>query len=156
MSHIIFICNANMCRSPMAEGLLRSELSKNGMQNIAVSSMGIHAQDGNGATENAVEICSEHGIDISAHRSRHLIPEELKNSHLILTMEPVQVDYLILFFPQVAERTFMLGAWPDPKSRKATIKDPVGKSIEVYRKSFSVLQHHIDRLMPEFIERYRS
>jgi protein-tyrosine-phosphatase len=140
----------------MAEGILRSELSKNGILTIAASSMGIHAQDGNVATESAVEVCSEHGIDISAHRSRHLIPEELKNSHLILTMEPVQVDYLTLFFPQVADRTFMLGAWPEQKSRKATIKDPVGRSIEVYRKSFSKLQHNIDRLMPEFIERYRS
>ena len=140
----------------MAEGIMRAELDKNGIRHIAVSSMGIHAQDGNGATENAVDVCTEHGIDISKHRSRHLVPEELKNSHLILTMEPVQVDYITIFIPPVADRTYMLGAWPQQKTRKATIKDPVGRPIEVYRKSFDLLRQHIERLIPEMIERYRS
>lgn len=149
MSTVIFICNANMCRSPMAEGILRMELEKRGISQLAVSSMGIHALEGNGATENAVNVCGEAGIDISNHRSRHLVPGELKNSRLILTMEQVQVDYLIIFFPQVADRTYMLGAWPEQKSRRATIKDPVGKSIEVYRKTFLLLQRSVERLLPE-------
>lgn len=132
----------------MAEGILRAELRKRGIVE-KVSSMGIHAFEGNGATENAVEVCRENGIDISSHRSRHLVPDELKNSRLILTMEQVQVDYVSIFFPQVADQTFMLGSWPEQKSRRGTIKDPVGKSIEVYRKTFSLLQRTIDRLLPE-------
>jgi protein-tyrosine-phosphatase len=111
--------------------------------------MGIHALDGNSATENAVTVCSEHDIDISRHQSRQLVPEELKNSRLILTMEPVQVDYLTIFFPQVADRTYMLGSWPVQKSKGATIKDPVGRALPVYRKTFVLLQRTIERLMPE-------
>ena len=118
MSNVIFICNANMCRSPMAEGILREELRKREITEIGVSSMGVHAIDGNSATENAVTVCSEQGIDIREHRSRHLIPGELRNSQLILTMESEQLDYLTIFFPQVADRIFMLGAWPEQKSRK--------------------------------------
>ena len=136
----------------MAEGILRSELRKREIRGTNVSSMGIHALEGNEATGNAVEVCRENGVDIGSHRSRHLVPDELRNSRLILTMEQVQVDYITIFFPQVADRTFMLGAWPEQKSRRGTIKDPVGKSMEVYRKTFTLLQRTIDRLLPEITE----
>ena len=133
----------------MAEGILRTELQKRGLDETPVASMGIRAMDGYSATENAVTVCEEHGIDISRHQSRQLIPEELKNSRLILTMEPVQVEYLVIFFPQVADRTYMLGSWPEQKAKKATVKDPVGRSLPVYRKTFTLLQQKIDRLLPE-------
>jgi protein-tyrosine-phosphatase len=156
MADIIFICNANRCRSPMAEAILKKGLAENGLLHLAVSSMGIHAQEGEPATEFAIAVCREQGIDLERHRSRHLIPDELKMSHLILTMEPVQVDYIDIFFPQVSDRLFMLASWPDRKGKKASIPDPVGKSINAHRKTFQLLREHIDFLLPEVIERYRN
>jgi len=44
MKNVLFICTGNVCRSPMAEELLRSQL--NGDRNIAVSSAGIGAVNG--------------------------------------------------------------------------------------------------------------
>ena len=154
MAGIIFICNANRCRSPMAQAILKKALVERGLSRLAVSSMGIHAHDGEPATEFAVAVCREQGIDIEEHRSRPLIPDELKISDLILTMEPVQVDFIDLFFPQVSDRLFMLASWPDRKGKKATIPDPVGKSINAHRKTFRLLREHIDFLLPELIERY--
>lgn len=154
MAGIIFICNANMCRSAIAEGILKKRLAENNLSNIMVASMGIHAQEGNAATESAIEVCGEHSIDISKHSSRPLVPEELKASRLIFAMEAVQVDFIDIFFPQVADRLFMLGSWPERKRKKADIDDPVGKSIGAYRKIFLQLERHIDSLLPDLQERF--
>jgi protein arginine phosphatase len=147
MAQIIFICNANMCRSPMAEGILRKKCTDR-CKDIAISSMGIHAMDDRMATDFAIRVCAEHGIDITGHISRPLIPEELKTSRLIFTMEPVQVDYIDLFFPQVSDRIYMLSTWPQRKAKKLAIADPVGKSVETYRKVFDKIESYIEGILP--------
>jgi len=154
MAAIIFICNANMCRSPMAEGILKKRFLQNGFSHVDVASMGIHAQEGNSATEFAITVCREASIDIETHRSRPLDPDELKKSHLIFTMESIQVDFIDLFFPQVSDRIFMLGTWPERKRKKADIPDPVGRSINAYRKTFQHLEERIGFLMPDLLRRY--
>ncbi len=138
----------------MAEGIMRKRLTEEGLAGLDVSSMGIHAIEGNAATGPAVEVCRENAIDIGQHRSRALVPEEMKASRFIFTMEQVQSDYIDLFFPQVSDRLFMLSAWPERKRKKGHINDPVGGSIEVYRKTFRQLSGYIDELMPELLLRY--
>jgi len=155
MSEVIFICNANMCRSAMAEGILRRNCTNAGL-NITVASMGIHARDGRAATEFTVKVAGEFGIDLSAHQSRQIIPEELKASRLIFTMEPVQVDYLDIFFPQVSDRLFMLTSWPLRKEKKKGVSDPVGRSIEVHRKVFRSIDGHIERIFPDIISLFST
>lgn len=140
----------------MAEGIMRQRLEQNGLSHVQASSMGIHAPEGRCATDLAVEICRDNSIDISPHRSRPLMPEELKKSRFIFTMEPVQVDYIDLFFPQVADRIFMLGSWPVRKSKKATIADPVGRPAKIYRKTFETISNHIDCLLPEIVREFHS
>jgi len=154
MADVIFICNANMCRSPLAEGILKGMLFKAACS-ATVSSMGIHAQDGRSATDMSVTIASEHAIDLSNHRSRPLIPEELLTSRLIFTMEPVQVDYIDLFFPQVSDRLFMLSAWPQRKNKKRTIGDPVGRSLDVHRKVFIRISEYLEALLPDLLYMFK-
>lgn len=154
MASIIFICTGNMCRSPMAEGLLRKRLDEIGRYDIFVSSMGTHAQSEQKATDYAITVCSERDIDITKHLSRQLVPQELKESDLIFAMEPVHKDFLVTFFPLVKDRTFLLGSWPGPDNKKGTIKDPVGSSIENYRKTFRILSDHIERIIPFILLRF--
>lgn len=154
MSDIVFICNANMCRSPIAEGILKLQLEKMHLTSVAVSSMGIHAVEGKSATDTAVTVCEEHGIALENHRSRPLIPDELKEAVLIFTMEAVQVEYIDLFFPQVSDRVYLLAAWPNRIERRKNINDPVGRSIAVYRKTFNQIEACIGQILPILINRF--
>ncbi len=133
----------------MAEAIMRAHWAKEVGQGLVVSSMGIHGTDGLPPTDFAIQVCSENGLDISELRSRPLVPEELKQASLILIMEPVQKEFLKLFFPYLDGLLFLLGAWPDrADSKKAAVKDPVGGTIKDYRKSFKTLSDQIDRIIP--------
>ncbi|MBD3316546.1 MAG: low molecular weight protein arginine phosphatase [Chitinivibrionales bacterium] len=144
---VVMVCTGNICRSPMAEGILRDRWLKRGHDDLIVTSMGIHGLDNNPPTEAARRVCEEHGIDISSHRSRPLIGDELSDADLILTMDVVQREYVQLFFPIARDRVFLLGAWPGPENRKNIIKDPIGGSLRVYRKTFEIIEGHINRIL---------
>jgi len=154
MVHIVFICTGNICRSPMAEGLLRARWKECGYDGLIVSSMGIHGLDHQEASSLAREICSEHTIDISSHRSRRLDLSELESSDLVLSMEKIHREFLKLFFPRLDDKSSLLGAWPDESGRKSDIRDPMGKSKKVYLQVFNIISGHIDRIIPAIRELY--
>ena len=146
--HIVFVCTGNICRSPMAEGLMRYKSHKSNRHDLIVSSMGTHAQYGFQATEYAQKVCEEDGIDISTHRARYLMGEELEKADLILCMEPVHVKFVGTFFPRIRKKVFLLGAWPNKATRKSAIQDPMGGSYEKYQQVYDLIKHHIDRIFP--------
>ena len=51
MAHIMVVCTANICRSPVAETLLRDRLEKEGLADWEVSSAGTWAETGQRAVE---------------------------------------------------------------------------------------------------------
>lgn len=63
--NILIICTGNTCRSPMAEGILKSLLAEKKRTTISVSSMGTSAFDGESPTMNAIDAMKKVGIDIS-------------------------------------------------------------------------------------------
>lgn len=151
MVNIVFICTGNICRSPMAEGILRYKWEKSGRDGLAVSSMGIHGLDQQEASKLGRELCAEHDIDISSHRSRKLVIPELEEADLILSMEWVQKDFLRVFFPKFDDKSFLLSLWPDieqrKKSKKDNIKDPYGSNRKAYEETFEIISGHVTRVM---------
>ena len=83
--HILVVCVGNICRSPMAEALLRNALR--GQEEITVESAGLGALVDHAASEHAVELMHERGIDISSHRAQQLTPDLVSKADLILVME---------------------------------------------------------------------
>ena len=69
--HILVVCVGNICRSPMAEALLRDALRE--QQDIIVESAGLGALVDHPASEYAVTLMRERGLDIS----RHVICEDM-------------------------------------------------------------------------------
>jgi protein-tyrosine-phosphatase len=132
----------------MAEGILKARWVTLGRNDLSVSSMGIHGLDHQPATESARQICVQHGIDITRHVSRPIEFDEMNRCDLMLTMEMVQKDFIVLLLPQLAEKIFLLGSWPDKDSPKGNIKDPMGGSLKDYSNVFNTISRRIDYILP--------
>ena len=153
MPRIIFVCTGNICRSPMAEGLMRHQLEAAGLPGWIVSSMGTHGLDGEPAQPFARQVCRDHGIDIEAHTGRSLIGEEIREADLILCMEPVHCRILRTFFPWQKAVVHLLGAWPGGQSRHSAVPDPMGAPLTVYRRVFEQIDAHVRRILPNLAVR---
>lgn len=148
MIHVVFVCTGNICRSPMAEGILLHEWEKYGKSGLKVTSMGCYGLDNKEASEYSRKICMENDIDISRHRSRKLIYSELESADLILSMERVQMNFINLYFSSLKEKNFLLRTWPEQKRFKNNIHDPYGGSYRQYKNIFKKISKHINRVIP--------
>lgn len=147
-NRIVIVCTGNICRSPMAEGLLRARLAQVGAAAIDVSSMGVRGLEGRPATAEARKACREKGIDISTHRARALVPEELAEADLVFTMDLVQRELVLEACPQLESRTFLLAAWPREAGLGDVVHDPIGRPLRVYRQVFADIERHVSRILP--------
>ena len=107
--HILVVCVGNICRSPMAEALLRRELR--GQHGITVASAGLGALVGHAASEHSVELMAEAGIDISAHRARQIHPDMVRDADLVLVMEARHKRAIDDADPTVRGKVHRLGEW---------------------------------------------
>ena len=85
IDNVLVVCVGNICRSPMAEALLRQALQD--QTNTRVGSAGLGALVDYPAAEHAEVLMAERGLDISAHKARQLTPDLIHASDLILVME---------------------------------------------------------------------
>jgi protein-tyrosine-phosphatase len=151
MPHIIFICTGNICRSPIAEGLLRTHFLNISKSGIRVTSMGTRGLPSWPAAPESVQVCKERGIDLSTHRSRPLIPEELHEADFIFTMDLQQRDFIRGIFPKLSNRTFLLGSWPGKENHKGEVEDPYGGTEKDFRIAYAVIERHIKKIAPLII-----
>jgi protein-tyrosine phosphatase len=108
VANILVVCTGNMCRSPMAEGMIHQLLSRQGITDIVVQSAGMAGAPGSPAAPASVKVLAERGIDISSHVVRGLNAPMIESADLVITMTAVQRDTLTRLVPQAARRIFPL------------------------------------------------
>lgn len=84
---ILMICLGNICRSPMAEGILKKKIKERGLSWF-VDSAGTGAWHIDEAPDSrSIYTASLHGIDISERRARQFKPGDIERFDLVLTMD---------------------------------------------------------------------
>jgi protein-tyrosine phosphatase len=109
MSSILVVCTGNICRSPIAEGLLREALSARfGRAAATVSSAGTAGWEGSEAQPESIEAAAERGVDLRWHRARLLTPAQIDGADLVLGMAAEHRDMVAAKVPRAGSRSFTL------------------------------------------------
>src|SRR5664279_1590386 len=165
---ILLVCEANVCRSPMAEYLLRESLADKGADTHAfeLSSAGIHADDGAEIDPRTVEQLTRLSVSPNGFQSHTITAQDLDDADLILTATRAQRSLLLERQPTALRRSFTMLEFaqtaqhvrsrrPDvctPKElvrltaaargsvplREYDVADPVGGSVKVHRRNADV------------------
>ncbi len=126
---ILFVCTGNLCRSPMAEYLMKEMARQYGID-IEVKSAGILAVHGEPATEETVAVLQELGINVKSHRSKPLDWDLLDWADIILTMEGWQKRQILTRVPEMDNKVFTLTEFA---GEEGEVTDPYGTARQTYR-----------------------
>jgi protein-tyrosine phosphatase len=141
MCSVLFVCTANICRSPMAMGLMRSRLGPD-QEDWQVASAGIWAQPGIPPARNTLEVLRSRGIDLGDYGSRSVTYEMIQDFNLILTMERNHRDALRSAFPQYRNKIFMLSEMINDMT---DVVDPVGGPLAGFEDTAREIETILDK-----------
>ncbi|MDP2127621.1 MAG: low molecular weight protein-tyrosine-phosphatase [Pseudohongiella sp.] len=131
--NILVVCQGNVCRSPVAQAMLKHRMPDKNIQ-----SAGLTALTGHGVESTAAELATAAGLDVSGHKARQIDSDMIQWADLILVMSQNQRGQLGKTAPESLGKTMLLGHWVQGPGSNASI----GLDIpDPYRKSRDVFEH---------------
>jgi len=128
--NIIVVCTGNICRSPIAEYMLREKLAGRGFN---ISSAGVGAMVGWPADPPACLVATANGLDMSAHRARQLTVELLTANDLVLTLDQSHSNWINSRHPQFRGRVHKILKWRENKDVEDPYQGPPSAFDTAYR-----------------------
>jgi len=130
---IVTVCTANICRSPMAEALLRHALKAQPepLKSIRIVSAGVAARPGDRVSENSVVALKKVGLDIKAHVSQPLTKQLLDEAVAIFCMTESHRAMIQLTFDPVPRHVYLFREFM-PRAAEKEIGDPYGGPLNEY------------------------
>jgi protein-tyrosine-phosphatase len=144
---ILFLCTGNTCRSPMAAGYLQKLLKEKGVKDIEVKCAGVMTIPGLLATPEAIQIMDSVGVDLRRHRSTQLSKDHIRKADLILGMTPFHVQSALRVSEEARGKTFLFKEYTRSDLKNTQIVDPMGCTLEVYKKVFNEIKQATHRLL---------
>jgi protein-tyrosine phosphatase len=140
---VLILCIGNICRSPVAEGLLK-KMSEQHQLGLSVSSAGVHAIIDDPAQPNSLAVANEHGIDITSHRARQLTAEIINAHDLVLVTDEMVRKIAMQQFPFATGKIKLMGNF-----RHFEIVDPYRKP----KANFDTMYVDIENCLKDWLQK---
>ena len=141
--NILFVCTGNTCRSPLAESLARRIAKTRALTDVTISSAGTNAWENSPASDGALLVGMERGIDLTGHRARSLTHEIVSEADLIFVMTPAHLDQV----KQLGGRgkAHVLDRYAGGPESDG-INDPFGGDLSGYRDTADALEGYLEKV----------
>ncbi len=150
---ILFVCLGNICRSPMAEYVVRQVAERRGLNGrFLFASAGTGSWHvGHGADERARETALRHGLDMSAHRARQITRHGIEDWDWFVAMDHAnRLDLLDMGAPP--ERVLMMRQFEvDDIDAAPDVPDPYYGGPDGFEDAYRMLTANAERLL-DFLE----
>ena len=139
---ILFVCTANICRSPTAEGVFRAMAEQAGLGSaFEIAAAGTGATHvGEPPSPPAVEVAAARGYDISAIRARQVTGEDIEKFDLVLAMTRGHLVEMRWLAPrELADKPKLLMSYAPPLGI-LDVSDPYGRTREDYERAIGLIE----------------
>ena len=140
VKRLVFVCAGNICRSPFGEYLAKRA-------GVASCSMGLRATAGSPANPQAIRHALRHGLDMTAHRARPLVPEQLEDTDLILAFERWQALEIQTALTGRRSTIRLLGGFLG--FGHYHLHDPYGLSDDYFSRCFAAIEQGVIALLQQ-------
>jgi protein-tyrosine phosphatase len=133
------VCLGNICRSPLAEGILKNKLPLDRFKVDSAGTAGFHI--GRSPDHRSIEVAAQNGIDISRQKARKFTPNDFKEFNKIYVMDHANLaDVLqIASTPEDRNKVALL-------SETVEVPDPYYENEEGFKTVFRLIDQACDRL----------
>ena len=146
---VLFVCTGNTCRSPLAAAVA-ADFLKGAGQSLQTRSAGTGALDGVPASDLAVRVAAEAGLDLHTHRARAVTRDMVEGAALVLAMTRAHAEALRRLAPAAAPRVHELCDYAEVAA-PGGVADPVGGDLAAYRGCLQEIRHLVERSLERFL-----
>jgi protein-tyrosine phosphatase len=151
---VLMVCTANICRSPLAQGLLIRAVDEVGLQKqIAVDSAGTQAgMQGQRPDPRAQAVASEVGVDISRFKARKLTSKDIERFDYVVAMDTEHLSTLQDMCPPEQQHKLALIMTYAPQNAGMEIPDPYFGNAAGFQRVLELLSEATQGLLDQIME----
>lgn len=154
MKRILMVCLGNICRSPLAEGILQSKLPKTSFFIDSAGTAAYHV--GHLPDERSIAVAQKHGIDITNQRARKFSVKDFDNFDIIYVMDSSNLENILFLARNNADKQkvklILNEIYP---SQNKSVPDPYYGENDGFENVYQMLNQACDSVALKLLENER-